>query len=129
MFPKISYIGGLWLRSVLVSCASVTDYHKLGCLMQPKFILSQFWSADVQIQFQCVKSRCRHTSTLSECSRGKPVSCCFRFWRLPACLEHSTDSCILGRTVFSSSACVKSPSAFFLRIRVIAFRVQPYHPG
>lgn len=76
----------------------------------------------------CEIKVCRHTSTVSECSRGKPVSCCFRFWWLPACLEHSTDSCIFGRTVFSS-ACVKSPSAFFLRIRVIAFRVQPYHPG
>lgn len=74
----------------------VRDYHKIGGLNQPKFIISQFWRAEGRLQFISVSLSWSgyRVSSFRRFKRRVCVLVFSSFQRLPACLGSWPLPCI-----------------------------------
>lgn len=74
----VSFVPGTTeLESILVFCATVTNYHKRNSLKQRKCITLQFSSQKPNI-LTGLRSRCQQGTFLSGKSRGESVSLLFQ---------------------------------------------------
>lgn len=117
---------------ILVSWA-VTNYHSLGGLKQRKFIALQFWrpvskiislsySQDLDRTMFSVAALGRISSLLFQLLVAANISWCVATSLQPLKPKSSNLSWLHGHIAFSSLS-VKYPSAFLIRLHIIAFRI------